>query len=294
MTRYVQAVEDALRSSEWAIEQAVHDYDNVYLKLFRRLSDLLDKPLVDCRVLDLGCGYSYPNVALFASAGVDVLGLDTEQVFFRDGRYAVLRERMREKGLLKALYHAGPRYGAYRTYYAALAELAGTTIHHDTLSLLSYDGNRMPLADGCCDAICSNAVLEHVVDLPTFVNEVARVLRPDGVIDMVWHNFFSPSGGHRRAEDVVESSWGHVTGESPAPCFLNRVTPDDVMDVFGSRFEILRLVGVSQDHSLQDEPGFRPEGASELTAEWRDRLPDLPSSLLTTRSYLIQGRRQDH
>ena len=290
MDKYMRAALATIRSPNWPLEDAVHDYDNVYLKLVERLEVLLGrKPLQESRVLDLGCGYTYPNVALLHAAGVDVCGVDVESVVFRDGRLATFRQRSRDKGLLRAIYHAGPRYSGYRQFYAVLAALAHASIEHETLSLRSYDGRRLPFEDETFYAVCSNAVLEHVSDLPAFVGETARVLQPGGVADMVWHNFYSPSGGHRLSGDVARLPWGHVTGESPPSCFLNRKRPEEMRRAFERRLRVLRVVGVSRDYSLQNEMGFAPEGARQLSEEWRRKLPGLSDSLLTTRSYLIQA-----
>jgi len=293
MDKYTSAALAAVRSPEWPFEDAVHDYENVYLKLVGRLEVLLGKkPIQESRVLDLGCGYTYPNVALLHAAGVDVCGVDIESVFFRDGRLATFRQRLRDKGLLRAVYHAGALYSGYGQFYAVLAVLAHASIEHEALSLRSYDGRWLPFADETFDVVCSNAVLEQVRDLPTFVSETARLLRPGGCVDMVWHNFYSPSGGYRLAGDVAKSPWGHVTGESPPPCFLNRKRPEEMRRAFEKRMRVLRVVGVSRDHSLQNGLGFAPEGAGQLSEEWRRRLPGLSDSLLTTRSYLIQAVRE--
>ena len=130
-------------------------------------------------------------------------------------------------------------------------------------------------------------------DLRAFVSETGRVLRPDGVIDMMWHNFFSPTGGHRADQEVARSPWGHVTGESPPWCFLNRKRPEDMRRAFEERFRVLRMVGVGQDYSLQGEAGFEPERADWLNEEWRAKLAGLSSALLTTRGFLLQGVKSD-
>ena len=94
MDKYALAALANLRSPEWPFEQAVHDHDIVYLKLVERLKALLGKKsLKESKVLDLGCGYHYPQVALLHTAGVDVCGVDVEPVYFRDGRLATFRQR---------------------------------------------------------------------------------------------------------------------------------------------------------------------------------------------------------
>jgi SAM-dependent methyltransferase len=277
-------------SADRAREQARHDHENVYLRLRSRLAHRLGGPLpAGSRVLDLGCGYRYPNVALFHADGIDVSGADVEPVFFRDGRLATFRERRREKGLLRGISHAGPRFSECRSYYSELSRLAGVELEHGALSLHTYDGQRLPFADGTFTAVCSNAVLEHVEDLPAFVAELDRVLVPGGLVDMLWHNFYCPSGGHRLGSDEVASPWGHITGESPAPCFLNMKKPEEIEAVFGKRLTVLRVIGAGRDHSLEGEAGFEPEGAGLLDQQWRSRLPGLSDRLLTTRAFLIEA-----
>jgi SAM-dependent methyltransferase len=171
--------------------------------------------------------------------------------------------------------------------------LAQTSFDHRALSLHTYDGRRLPFADGTFDAVCSNAVLEHVEDLQAFVEETARVLRPAGVVDMLWHNFYSPSGGHRHASDEARSPWGHITGESPTPSHVNRKKPDEMRAEFEKRLTVRRVVGVSRDHSLEGDIGFEPEGAARLDEVWRSKLPGLSDRLLTTRSFLIQAVKEE-
>jgi 2-polyprenyl-6-hydroxyphenyl methylase/3-demethylubiquinone-9 3-methyltransferase len=44
------------------------------------------------------------------------------------------------------------------------------------------DVTRLPLADGCADAVSAGELLEHVTDLPGTVAEMCRILRPGGVV----------------------------------------------------------------------------------------------------------------
>ncbi|MCA2213582.1 methyltransferase domain-containing protein [Jidongwangia harbinensis] len=44
------------------------------------------------------------------------------------------------------------------------------------------DVSALPLADGCADVVAAGEILEHVTDLPGTVAELARVLRPGGLV----------------------------------------------------------------------------------------------------------------
>lgn len=61
------------------------------------------------------------------------------------------------------------------------------------------DGYLLPLADGTADVCFSSNVLEHVADPQTFLSEMVRVTRPDGLIYMSFTNWYSPWGGHETA-----------------------------------------------------------------------------------------------
>lgn len=49
---------------------------------------------------------------------------------------------------------------------------------------LTYDGERFPFSDASFDAIYTSDVLGHVLDIPMWLGEVARVLKPGGALAM--------------------------------------------------------------------------------------------------------------
>jgi len=58
--------------------------------------------------------------------------------------------------------------------------MSDITINHTTD--LAADAHRLPFADGSFDAVIAQAVLEHVVDPWQAVEEMHRVLRPNGLV----------------------------------------------------------------------------------------------------------------
>ena len=52
------------------------------------------------------------------------------------------------------------------------------------------DGGRLALADGSADLVISCQVLEHVRDLDTYFAEIARVLKPGGVLLLSTHGMW--------------------------------------------------------------------------------------------------------
>lgn len=95
------------------------------------------------RVLDVACGEGY-GTALLARHAAHVTGVDVSE---------------------QAIAHA-------RAAYAALANVA----------FARASCTRLPLADASVDVAVSFETLEHIAEQERFVDELARVLRPDGVL----------------------------------------------------------------------------------------------------------------
>lgn len=273
------------------VRSAAHDYYCVRGKLVQRL-EILAAPRNprDLRVLELGCGLHAPMVALFGSDGWDWQGVDIEPVFICDSPRALYEEQSRHRGHLRATKWIVGDYPTLLMHHKLLSDMACRRVWPDRRRLHSYDGRRLPFSDGSFDVVVSNAVLEHVNDLPCLARELARVLAPQGVMDMLWHNFYCPSGSHLPRWVTDESPWGHVTG-AIATSGLNKARPEDVEAAFAESCDVLRVVAADADHNLKDDPGYRPEGLDSLDATWRARLRGLPEDLLTTRAYVIQCRK---
>ena len=47
---------------------------------------------------------------------------------------------------------------------------------------LRADAAALPLQDGVADVVVAGEIFEHVADLPAVISEIARVIRPDGVL----------------------------------------------------------------------------------------------------------------
>jgi len=95
-------------------------------------------------VLDLGCGGGFMSEAL-AKRGATVIGVDPVEAAL-----AAAKAHAEEEGL--AIDY---RVGA---------------------------GEAIPLADGSIDCVVCVDVLEHVADLERVIGEIARVLKPDGLL----------------------------------------------------------------------------------------------------------------
>jgi SAM-dependent methyltransferase len=106
----------------------------------------------DERVLDLGCGFGR-HAFEAARRGAAVVALD-----------AALAEVRQVGSVLAAMLEAG--------------ELDKRT----SAAAVQGDALRLPFADGCFDRVIASEVLEHIGDDRSTMAELARVLRPGGVL----------------------------------------------------------------------------------------------------------------
>jgi SAM-dependent methyltransferase len=72
--------------------------------------------------------------------------------------------------------------GLRELYEGPGVETIGFDVYASPLTQFVADAHAIPLADGSCDGVWIQAVLEHVVDPWRVVAEIHRVLRPRGVV----------------------------------------------------------------------------------------------------------------
>ena len=116
----------------------------------------LIRHLLSGRWLDFGCADGGYDEALLASGATSVVGIDVEPE---------------------------------RVEAASARGLSGA-------SYLCFDGGRIPLADASVDGAFVNEVLEHVADEGAALDELRRVLRPEGVLVVISPNRWFPFEGH--------------------------------------------------------------------------------------------------
>ena len=112
-------------------------------------------------------------------------------------------------GLMAPHVPAGYRHVGVDRNAAALAQAAARGIEPITADVAA-----VPLPDGCADVVVAGELIEHVEDLPALVAEIARLLRPRGVVvfdtinatpwarlSLVWVGERMPGGPPRHIHD---------------------------------------------------------------------------------------------
>jgi SAM-dependent methyltransferase len=240
---------------------AEHDYRDVFGATRDRLARALARPIEGLRILDVGCGQRTPATP----------GIDTELItagpslgsFWRIWR-ADGPERAAKTFLRQLLFDPA--------YDRRLAELAGKPLDRRRLDLRRLSVTELPFPAGTFDVVISNAVFEHLPDLPAAVREVARVLRPGGIGHIAIHLFPSLSGGHHMAWAFPDQSipadipaWDHLReNRFPAHVYLNRLVEKDYRHAFAAESRL----------ELVDWVTTRTEGENLLTPEIEAELGD--------------------
>ncbi len=178
-------------------------------------------------ILDLGNGQLRPQLLLLQAAGDRVVGIDLEN---RRQRFWV------EQG-----------YRLARFLFVLRAGFPLRVLAHQRL--VCGDAAHLPFAAGVFDLVISVLAFEHFLDVPAVVAEVARVLRPGGVLWACIHPFTSLSGAHnlgrigvpvRRLPTGVEP-WDHLRRRSlPIPVAVNEWRLSEYLEAFARHLEIVR------------------------------------------------------
>jgi len=138
---------------------------------------LLDIRATD-RVIDLGCGTGRHVLELAKSPGI-ILGADISRHDLRIGRF--LLEIMRRDGDVRAKVH-----------------------------WLQTAGERLPFVDGAFDRVICTETLEHVDDDAVLARELARVLKPGGILAVSVPDQYSENVFWKLSTNYRTHVGGHV------------------------------------------------------------------------------------
>lgn len=167
------------------------------------------------------------------------------------------------------------------------------------LDLAAYDGQHLPFADESFDVITSNAVLEHVHDLPFLSKEMYRVAKDHGICYHLWHNYYSVSGAHVPDEIALTKPWGHLTGDSRVDSwlklsgtYLNKKMPYEIVCALSNDFNSIAVHRLDKNHNVEGvDDGFECEGDGLLTSGIYSATGVNSREVLLTRAYSFIGKK---
>lgn len=159
----------------------------------KRIVALFGKPVVNCDVLEIGPGQRSPFRYYFAARN-RYLGIDIEPAQ-ETGILAGFVDDLRNRGTTRALKTLGRRaLGLDGRYDREMCRQLG--IARAEGKILCMDAAKMTFADASMDNFVSTSVFEHLPEPARVMAEIARVLRPGGVVQIITHLYTSDSGIH--------------------------------------------------------------------------------------------------
>lgn len=257
-----------------------------FFEAMRRYVEEEKGSLKGLRVLDVGCGKMMWLTLLLHGYGARVTGIDTEWTDPKPSLrkyWGILRrnglERM-ARTLAWDLFYAGP-------YYRALERQADFPLRFEGVDARAMSAEDLDFENDTFDLVVSHEVFEHLPDVEGAVEELARVMKGDGITYVYTHNYASISGGHHIAwkypdtepSDTVPA-WDHLRENRfpDIPSWINRWREHQYREVFERHFEVLDWI-----HTVR-------EAEALLTDEIRAELPDYDDEELLTKGFVTVAR----
>ena len=131
------------------------------------------------RVLDLGCGEGRHVISAYLEGDVESIGVD--------------------------LCHQD-----LVTTQDKAKDFVDRTLHQKYFALSAANAMQLPFADNSFDKIICSEVLEHIPDYEAVLDEMARILKPGGLLCVSVPRFWPESLCWHLSDDYHENEGGHI------------------------------------------------------------------------------------
>jgi SAM-dependent methyltransferase len=218
--------------------------------LHKNLSELIrtrvSHNLPKLKILEIGCGQRGAQTLLFTADGADVIGVDIEVPNITMDVQTFLRI-LRVNNLERALKSFGRHLLFDSQFFRQLSRRYGKALPLNKVDVRQMDATRMDFPGNYFDFIYSTLVFEHITRVGAAVQEVNRILKPEGIAWINIHLFPSLSGGHhkewtnpRTLRSPQVPPWDHLMGKKyPIDNTLNKLTLNDYNQIFSDHIDVV-------------------------------------------------------
>lgn len=226
------------------------------------------------KILDLGCGQTATQTALFKADGADITGIDMEVPTYQMNLKTFIRV-IKTNGAERAVKSLLRHFFFDRRFFLDLSLKYGKTIPLDRLDIRLMSATGLSFPDNCFDFVYSAWVFEHIDNIPAAIMEINRVIKPAGIAWIGVHLFPSLSGGHHldwiwpdKSPSNKVPAWDHLLDNKyPVNTYLNRLRLEQYRKILDEHMDIVdekltyegdRLLTRETKKILQDK-GYKRE-----------------------------------
>ena len=255
--------------AEWTDEQ----YATAARKKLKRTRQLLAEfaqwggHIEDARVLDMGCGDSINSLLIALWPVESVVGIDME---------LPLLEPVERRDRVRVL-------ASHVCRHAQLSGDIDEILGRLPIRLLKMDATSMAFGDASHDLLISRSAIEHIASVEKAFDEIARVVRPGGLIYLSTDPYFSPRGCHKSG--IVDIPWAHASLSLDE--FRRFVTESEGPDQALRRCRRLETLNPYTIREWRE----RIEACPFDILEWREERSDLAETLLDEYSQVTEMAR---
>ena len=214
--------------------------------------------LTGMKGLEIGPGQKLGCLRCFGLTN-EMVGIDTDIIAHGSNPLAYLRMLRHNSMLRTAKTLTRQALGVDRRFSVALAAELGVESFPPP-RLMRMSATAMTFPDASFDFVYSHSVFEHIDDPRAALQEVRRVLRPNGVAYISVHLYTSHSGSHdpKILADgrPVEPLWPHLrpelAGSVHANTYLNKYSLSEWRTLFEKEFPGATHVSDRQDEEIGD------------------------------------------
>jgi len=199
----------------------------------------------EAKILDLGCGQTATQTALFKADGADVIGIDMEVPTYKMNLKTFIRV-VRTNGIERAIKSLVRHLLFDKRYFSELSLQYGKPVPFEQLDIRIMNATNLSFPDNYFDFVYSAWVFEHIDNVPAAIKEVNRVLKPSGIAWIGVHLFPSLSGGHHidwiypdKSPSKKVPPWDHLLDNKyPVNTYLNKLRLEQYRKIFREHIDI--------------------------------------------------------